>query len=61
MKDLRTLRRIKAPVLPPAWREVWICRDPNGHIQAVGTDAAGRRQYRYHDVWRAALRLGRRS
>ncbi|NAS20797.1 DNA topoisomerase IB [Herbidospora sp. NEAU-GS84] len=52
VKDLRTLRRIRALVLPPAWRDVWICRDPDGHIQAVGTDAAGRRQYRYHDAWR---------
>ncbi|WP_066367004.1 DNA topoisomerase IB [Herbidospora mongoliensis] len=52
VKDRRTLRRIRALVLPPAWREVWICRDSGGHIQAVGTDAAGRRQYRYHDVWR---------
>ncbi|MFD0891477.1 DNA topoisomerase IB, partial [Streptosporangium algeriense] len=34
------------------WRQVWICRDPDGHLQAVGTDAAGRRQYRYHDTWR---------
>ena len=38
--------------IPPAWTEVWICPWPNGHIQAVGTDAAGRRQYRYHDQWR---------
>src|SRR6478609_8619208 len=38
-------------VIPPAWEEVWICRRPNGHLQAVGTDAAGRRQYRYHDDW----------
>lgn len=53
VKDRRTLNRIRALALPPAWREVWICRDPTGHIQAVGTDAAGRRQYRYHDVWRA--------
>src|SRR5882757_11064407 len=45
--------RIKALVIPPAWTEVWICPDPAGHIQAVGTDAAGRRQYRYHDAWRA--------
>ncbi|WP_232320162.1 DNA topoisomerase IB [Herbidospora daliensis] len=52
VKDRRTLRRIRALVLPPAWRDVWICRDPDGHIQAVGTDAAGRRQYRYHDAWR---------
>jgi DNA topoisomerase IB len=39
-------------VIPPAWEDVWICADPLGHIQAVGTDAAGRRQYRYHDLWR---------
>jgi len=47
------LERIQAMVIPPAWRDVWICPDPRGRIQAVGTDAAGRRQYRYHDVWRA--------
>ncbi len=45
--------RIAALAIPPAWRAVWICPDPHGHIQAVGTDAAGRRQYRYHDAWRA--------
>ena len=50
--DLRTLARIKTLVLPPAWQDVWICTDPRGHIQAIGTDAAGRRQYRYHDLWR---------
>ena len=52
IKDPRTLARIKALVIPPAWQEVWICPDPQGHIQAIGTDAAGRRQYRYHDLWR---------
>jgi DNA topoisomerase I len=46
------LARIEALVLPPAWQDVWICPWPNGHIQALGTDAAGRRQYRYHDMWR---------
>jgi DNA topoisomerase IB len=46
------LARIKALVIPPAWEDVWICPDPRGHVQAVGTDAAGRRQYRYHDLWR---------
>ena len=46
------LARIEALVIPPAWTDVWICPWPNGHIQAVGTDAAGRRQYRYHDEWR---------
>jgi DNA topoisomerase IB len=50
--DLEVRRRIKALVLPPAWTDVWICTDPDGHLQAIGTDAAGRRQYRYHDAWR---------
>jgi DNA topoisomerase IB len=50
--DRETLDRIRALAIPPAWRDVWICSDPRGHIQAVGTDAAGRRQYRYHDTWR---------
>src|SRR6187401_2165221 len=44
--------RVKALVIPPAWTDVWICPMPNGHIQAVGTDAAGRRQYLYHPIWR---------
>jgi DNA topoisomerase IB len=47
------VERIRALAIPPAWVDVWICPDPAGHIQAVGTDAAGRRQYRYHDAWRA--------
>ena len=47
-----TLARIRDLVIPPAWRDVWICADERGHIQAVGVDAAGRRQYRYHDDWR---------
>jgi DNA topoisomerase I len=45
--------RIRSLAIPPAWRDVWICPWPNGHIQATGVDAAGRRQYRYHDQWRA--------
>ena len=52
IKSPRTLARIRALVIPPAWEDVWICVDPQGHIQAIGTDAAGRRQYRYHDLWR---------
>jgi DNA topoisomerase IB len=44
--------RVKALVIPPAWTDVWICPVPNGHLQAVGVDAAGRRQYLYHPVWR---------
>ncbi|MBW3602118.1 MAG: DNA topoisomerase IB [Actinobacteria bacterium] len=50
--DPRVVERIKALAIPPAWRDVWICPHPHGHLQAVGTDAAGRRQYRYHDAWR---------
>ncbi|MGS2646034.1 DNA topoisomerase IB [Streptosporangium sp. LJ11] len=52
VRDRRVLNRIRALALPPAWTDVWICRSADGHIQAIGTDAAGRRQYRYHDVWR---------
>jgi DNA topoisomerase IB len=52
IKDDR-LDRIRGLAIPPAWRDVWICPWPNGHIQATGVDAAGRRQYRYHDRWRA--------
>jgi DNA topoisomerase IB len=52
IKDPRTLVRITALVIPPAWEDVWICTDPQGHVQAIGTDSAGRRQYRYHDLWR---------
>jgi DNA topoisomerase IB len=51
IKDDR-LDRIRALAIPPAWRDVWICPWPHGHIQATGVDAAGRRQYRYHDAWR---------
>ena len=50
--DSDTLERIRALAIPPAWTDVWICPWPNGHIQAVGTDARGRKQYRYHDHWR---------
>lgn len=49
----KTLDRVKALGLPPAYSEVWICMDPLGHLQAAGTDARGRRQYRYHEQWRA--------
>jgi DNA topoisomerase IB len=50
--DPELVARIRSLAIPPAWSDVWICADPMGHIQAVGTDAAGRRQYRYHDLWR---------
>jgi DNA topoisomerase-1 len=46
------LDRIRGLAIPPAWTDAWICPWPNGHIQATGTDNAGRRQYRYHDAWR---------
>ena len=46
------VERIRSLAIPPAWENVWICPYANGHIQAVGTDAAGRRQYLYHPVWR---------
>ncbi|MDQ3569451.1 MAG: DNA topoisomerase IB [Actinomycetota bacterium] len=51
--DTEVLDRILGLAIPPAWTDVWICPLPTGHIQAVGTDAAGRKQYRYHDAWRA--------
>jgi DNA topoisomerase IB len=51
--DPDVLDRIRALVIPPAWQAVWICPWPTGHLQAVGVDARGRRQYRYHDRWRA--------
>ncbi|HEX3276931.1 MAG TPA: hypothetical protein VHR40_00285 [Thermoleophilaceae bacterium] len=46
------LERIRQLAIPPAWEDVWICPYPMGHIQATGLDAAGRKQYRYHDRWR---------
>jgi DNA topoisomerase I len=53
VRDAQTLRRINALAVPPAYREVWICRTPRGHLQATGRDARGRKQYRYHQAWRA--------
>ena len=50
--DPEALARIRALAVPPAWKDVWICPIPSGHLQAVGTDAAGRRQYLYHEAWR---------
>lgn len=51
--DEATLARVKALAIPPAWTEVWIAPRPSGHIQATGIDAKGRKQYRYHERWRA--------
>jgi DNA topoisomerase-1 len=48
-----TIARIRRLAIPPAWEDVWICADADGHIQATGRDARGRKQYRYHDDWRA--------
>jgi len=52
IRDREVLERIGALAIPPAWEDVWICPDERGHIQATGVDAAGRKQYRYHDAWR---------
>ena len=51
VQDEETLDRIRSLAVPPGWRDVWICSDALGHLQAVGTDDAGRRQYRYHERW----------
>lgn len=53
IRDPQELKRIRALAIPPAWTNVWICPKPNGHIQATGRDAKGRKQYRYHPHWRA--------
>jgi DNA topoisomerase I len=50
--DPEVIERIEKLSIPPAWREVWICTDPLGHMQAAGIDAAGRKQYLYHERWR---------
>ena len=52
VKDARALQRIKSLAIPPAWTDVWICADSDGHLQATGRDARGRKQYRYHPQWR---------
>jgi DNA topoisomerase-1 len=53
IRDRETLDRIRALAIPPAWTDVWICRSPNGHLQATGRDARGRKQHRYHADFRA--------
>ena len=52
MKDAATVERIRKLAIPPAWTDVWICPRANGHLQATGRDARGRKQYRYHADWR---------
>jgi DNA topoisomerase-1 len=55
--DEEELRRIRGLAIPPAWTDVWICADPRGHLQAVGRDARGRKQYRYHAAFRREREL----
>ncbi len=52
IRDENVIRRIRSLAIPPAYTDVWICPQPNGHLQAVGRDARGRKQYRYHPKWR---------
>jgi DNA topoisomerase-1 len=52
VRDIDTLKRIRSLAIPPAWTNVWICLHSNGHLQATGRDARGRKQYRYHPRWR---------
>lgn len=52
IRDRETLARIRRLAIPPAWTDVWICPDPNGHLQTTGRDARGRKQYRYHERYR---------
>jgi len=52
LDDEETFARIRELAIPPAWKDVWICLDPRGHLQATGVDAAGRKQYLYHEQWR---------
>lgn len=52
IRDADTIARLNALAIPPAYRDVWICPDPMGHLQATGRDARGRKQYRYHPLWR---------
>src|SRR5262245_29971142 len=53
VRDKKVLERIRKLVIPPAWNDVWICMNPNGHLQATGRDKRGRKQYRYHPKWAA--------
>ncbi len=59
VRDARTLARIRALAIPPAYTDVWICADPRGHLQATGRDARGRKQYRYHPDWNAERGAGK--
>src|SRR5215212_2415584 len=52
LRNARHIQRIESLAIPPAWTDVWICRQPDGHLQATGRDARGRKQYIYHEQWR---------
>jgi DNA topoisomerase I len=53
VRSLSELNRIRSLAIPPAWKNVWICKRSDGHLQATGIDARGRKQYKYHPDWRA--------
>jgi DNA topoisomerase IB len=59
LRDAQHLARIRALAIPPAYTQVWICTRPDGHLQATGRDARGRKQYRYHPAWREAQDAGK--
>src|SRR5690606_18518198 len=59
LRDQATLARIRKLAIPPAWTDVWICPHANGHLQATGRDARGRKQYRYHPQWQADRGAGK--
>jgi DNA topoisomerase-1 len=59
LRDERQLKRIETLAIPPAWTEVWICPRPDGHLQATGHDARGRKQYIYHERWRELSNLAK--
>lgn len=59
VRDAKTLARIRALAIPPAYRDVWICCSANGHLQATGRDARGRKQYRYHPQWQQSRGEGK--
>jgi DNA topoisomerase-1 len=59
VRHARTLERIRGLVIPPAWTDVWICSDEDGHLQATGRDARGRKQYRYHHRWTSERDTGK--
>src|SRR6476661_5311986 len=52
IRDRKRIETFRALAIPPAWTDVWICPNPNGHLLATGRDARGRKQYRYHPAWR---------